>query len=57
VTKDYDEPKDSSQRVNDVLARADALSDELRRTIAELTRLLQAETKGAASAGKSVYNH
>ncbi len=36
-----------SVRVNDVLRRATALSDELQRTIAELTQVLRTEGEAA----------
>lgn len=43
MTEPYDKPADHAERVNDVLARAVALSDELQDTIGELTQILRTE--------------
>jgi hypothetical protein len=53
VTDSVQTTDDRSERVNNVLARADALSNELRRTITELTQMLRAEGEVAANARRS----
>lgn len=53
MTKYFQNPDDHSERVDDVLKRAGALSDELHRTITELTQILRAEDKGGANARQS----
>lgn len=50
----YTESEDHTERVEDVLKRAAALSDELRSTIIELTQVLRVGSEGAVNAGTTV---
>lgn len=49
----FQDPEDHAERVEAVLKRASALSEELRNTLTELTQILRSEGEASVSAGES----